>query len=256
MDHATSRPPEAVGHTLRQFSEKFTTANLLSPRQWIWGGTHPRQVIAACRWASTLESVTIRVDRNDLRLTTTVLPAFSWRRPYLLRGFARACLRLPDTYDQYRAGPPRQNFRTRSAGATREGFTSRVLSRDEIPPFVLNICLERGWSSLDPEQILRIVGVPLSETIAVGTFSRDGKPIAFNVGVIVGDALALKWCFVTERGNARWQCFDALVQYAFDLGVRWIIDDPQVFMTPGNIRFQYDLGFESRNIRVKLRPKA
>jgi hypothetical protein len=27
-------------------------------------------------------------------------------------------------------------------------------------------------------------------------------------------------------------------------------------MTPGNIRFQYDLGFESRNIRVKLRPKA
>lgn len=239
-------------HAIEAFLKKYQNVNVLSIRQWFWVLRHHKVTLRLLRYVMSLPSQVVYYDGKMPPPTT--IPGFSWRRPTILHGFARSCVLLPENRDDYFRGTAKQNLRTRTSGATRKGYVTRELATDEIFQFVSSVCIARGWHEFDPQIFVTVTGRDVLDLRGVGTFSAEGTPVAFAIGTQAGDAIALKWAYSTDQGNARWQCFSGLVDYCYENNLRTIIEDPRMFIERTLLVFQKDLGFVDANVQLRRRP--
>jgi len=236
---------------IEDFLGKYKSVNVLSIRQWFWVLLHHKVALRLLKYVRALPNQVVFYDGKIPSATT--IPAFSWRRPTILHGFGRSCVLLPEDRDDYFRGTAKQNLRTRTAGASREGYVTRELANHEILGFVSAVCIARGWHEFEPKIFKTVTGRDIPELCGVGTFSEDGTPVAFAIGTQAGDALALKWAYSTDQGNARWQCFSGLVDYCYERNLRTIIEDPRMFIERSLLVFQKDLGFIDANVQMRRR---
>ncbi len=236
---------------LTNFLEKFGYVNITSFRQLAWMTLHWKFCYRLWRFVRPLPT---HVVHYEGRLPpASVIPAFSWRQPAALHGFARSCVLLPINRSDYFRGPSRQNLRTRTSAATRLGYTTRPLLNNEIAGVVEAICLARGWHEFRQEIFLKVLSVEVEDACGVATFDTEEVPCAFAIGTRAGDAFALKWAYGTTKGPSRWQCFSGLIEYCYAEGLRTIIEDPGVLIQPSLWVFQDELGFVDVNLKLQRR---
>jgi hypothetical protein len=235
---------------LTNFVEKFGYVNMTSFRQLTWVTLHWKFCYRLWRFVKSLPTHVVHYEGRSP--SASAIPAFSWRHPTALHGFARACLLLPINRSDYFKGPSRQNLRTRTSGATRLGYTTRPLLNNEIAGVVEAVCLARGWHEFRHESISEVLSVEVEDACGVATFDTEGVPCAFAIGIQAGDAFTLKWAFST-MGPPRWQCFSGLIEYCYAEGLRTIIEDPVMLIKPSLLVFQDELGFVDVNLKLKRR---
>lgn len=193
------------------------------------------------------------VSRGWRRLAARAL--FALRRPQVRLG--QAVLRLPESFEDYLRGRSRQAVRTNCTRARRLGMVVRPVASEAaglrmIEAIVYGDSAERAGArdvsrSVDPRRPTRglttlAVHDAGGAVVGVAAYYRSGDFVRLE---------ALK-CTASEQGAvARYLLHTGLVELLIADGVRLLLADSGIWVTPGVRYLQQRIGYDVVNLRIR-----
>jgi hypothetical protein len=197
-----------------------------------------------------------RLPVTDLQVGKADADAW-WFRDWFAprRQLAWAVLDLPNANDHYLTGRHRQALRTNLRHARTRGVTSTRVSYDTWFEAAVTIMRARGLTP-GPEY-----DRPGPEQQAVFYVARAacGEPLAFAEVALFGQfaSLALLMSRTDRQPDSSWARYQLHTCLALDLGscgAKHLITGSALTETAGNQYFQHLLGYQARNLRVRVTP--
>jgi len=197
-----------------------------------------------------------RLPVTDLQVREADADAWWFRHWFTSRRqLGWAVLDLPGAEDHYLTGRHRQALRTNLRHARASGVTSSRVSYETWFEAVGTIMRARGLTP-GPEQNRPGAGQQAAFYVAL---AACGEPLAFAEVALFGQFAAL--AHLVSRPDqqpdsswARYQLHTRLVNDLSSYGVKHLVTGSALTETAGTQYFQHLLGYQARNLRVRVIP--
>ena len=242
---------------LRYGSREFRAASDLAQRL-PHSGPAPALIGSLARRPAQLRGLAAvwRLPVTDLQVRKADADAW-WFRDWFAsrRKLAWAVLDLPTAKDHYLTGRPRQALRTNLRHARARGVTSSRVSYETWFEAASTIMRARDLTP-GPEQDRPGPGQQAAYYVA---WAADGEPLAFAEVALFGQfaALALLISRPDRQPDSSWARYQLHTCLALDLGscgAKHLLTGSALTETAGTQYFQHLLGYQARNLRVKVIP--
>lgn len=240
---------------LRYGSQEFLAASDLA---WRLPGSGPASALIGCvaRRPAILRVLAAvwRLPVTDLRVQQADADAW-WFRDWFGPGrrLGWAVLDLPTAEDRYLIGRPRQALRTNLRHARARGVTSSRVTYETWFEAVSAVMRARD-DTPGPEQDRPGPGQQAAYYVARGA---RGEPLAFAGAALLGQ-FAVLFSLVScpdRQPDSSWARYQLHTFLAVDLGcsgAKHLLTGSALRETAGNQYFQHLLGYQARNLRIKV----